>query len=351
MRAVPESFDSMLEELADAAAARVTLPDLGEVRRRARQRTVRRRLTASTLAVALLCVSGVAGAAIDGRFRRPDGVAALSAPASSAPSASRASGTAAAAPAPSPSASGGAVDPAYAMYAGVWASGSTEQNYLIVFPDGVVALGEKGVFPLCYGKVVVASTGSAAAGLSTHSSATASPASTSAASVLPFTAPPCDGVGVTDDLTLSGTGSSATLTYAMPLATGGTTYSRVASLDEAFPSGDTAMLKELPGEWVSIDAYKRVLRVGVDGTVSYATGSESATVGSGTGKIDEYYASSARALIGCTAAMLAQERVEGKTGATTTNSDCGVLLLTPGPKTGELSVYTGLGLEIFARND
>ena len=344
MRAVPESFDSMLEELADAAAASVPLPDLAAVRRRARQRTVHRRLTASALAFALLCVTGVAGAAIDGRFHRPEGVTELSAPASSsALGAGPRPGTGTGAPAPSPSASL-AAGQAYAGYSGIWSSGTTATNYLIVFPDGVVAVGEKNGFALCYGQAAAVSSAAAAA----NSAATAATV-TGAKSTLPYTDYGCDAADVVQGLVLSTTGSSTTLADTYPTASESIEYTRASGLAETASGVDAAMIKELTGTWTSDDGYKRVLRIEVNGVVTYTTGGSTTSANSGTGQIDAYYGSDARVLTGCTDAMLARLKQEGEAGAIGLKEGCGVLLIQLGPKAGQLSVYTGLGLEAFDR--
>jgi hypothetical protein len=65
---MPESFDTMLAELADVAAAAIVPPSLAEVRRRARQRMLRRRVAASALALALVGVAGGAWAVAYHRF-------------------------------------------------------------------------------------------------------------------------------------------------------------------------------------------------------------------------------------------------------------------------------------------
>jgi hypothetical protein len=378
--AVPESFDGMLEELADAAAAGVTMPDLADVRRRARQRTVHRRVTASALAFALLCVSGVAGAAIDGRLRPPGKVSAVSAPGVSV--APLGTGPAPGTPTPTPSTSAGADSSYAAAYAGVWA-GKPPDSYLVVFPDGVMGLSEGNGFPLCFGQALATSSAS----LSANSTATAdanagtilggsaagsSPASrvtaptvdsTSGAdaitSTLPFREVGCDGAGVVDGLALQTTSPGKTLELVGPASV----KVKAVGISDAYGlaftivgavsgNGQGMMLKELAGQWMSIDGTSQTLDIGVDGSVTYTTaGTARDGTDTGTGQIDDYYSFGARVLTDCTAAEVADIHKQGEDLTFKSNPACGLLVIETTSTTDQILVYTGTGQQTFQRMD
>ena len=379
MTAVPESFDGMLAELAEAAAAGVTMPDLADVRRRARQRTVHRRMTASAVAFALLCVSGVAGAAIDGRFRPPSKISPVSAPsASSGPlgaSPALGAGTSTASPTASIGADGSYYD--YAAFAGLWV-GKPPNDYVVVFPDGVVALSQDGEFPLCYGAGQVTTSASPAANStagsgtffgesaagSTPSSGTAASAlaaaSSSAAvkSTLAFTADSCgDGASAEDELTLlTGQGaerlSLLDATNAKIAVAGYTaTYARVLSIGTAHPGTDATLLARLAGQWVAADGTKRVLMISGDGSVDYTSAGVGTATAGGSGEIDAYYGSGARVLTHCSTAQETQMFKEGEDSTFNANQVCGVLLIESTVSSREITVYTSAGVEEFVRVD
>lgn len=344
MTAVPESFDSMLAELADAAASSVPTPDLADVRRRARQRTVRRRLTASALAFALVCVSGVAAAAIDGRSRPAERVTPLSAPsASSSPLAtSGVTGTATPAPSSTGLLDGSGTD--YAAYAGVWSTGSLLASYAIVFPDGVVGVARKTGFPLCYGQVVTTASASPSTGV-TLSQATP-------VSRVPFTQGYCDGSIGAGNLILADSGGSASLTVddSSKTATGSPlVFTRVHSLGAtASADGITAIVRQLAGEWMELNDKAQTLSVNGDGSVTYqmAGATDTDSDFTGEGQLDGYYGLSARVVTECSAAVAS---MDAKRGLAEASRFCGVLLLQVGPAASEMTVYTGVGLQVFVR--
>jgi hypothetical protein len=387
--AVPESFDGMLEELADAAAAGVALPDVADVRRRARQRTVHRRMTASALAFALLCVSGVAGAAIDGRLRPPGKVSAASAPGVSV--APLGTGSAAGTPTSTPSASAGAGSSYAAAYAGVWA-GKPPDSYLVVFPDGVMGLSQGGGFPLCYGQALATSSASptanpaedsaansaaSAAGAKTGtilggSAAGSLPSSTATAptvdstsgadtitSKLPFREVGCDGTGVVDGLALQTTSNGKTVELVGPAtakdkAVGiSNGYGLAFSIEGAVSgNGQEMMLKELVGQWTSIDGSSQVLNIGVDGSVTYTTvGTATDGTDTGSGEIDAYYSFGARVLTNCTADEQADLRKQGQDFTFKAGQACGLLVVETTSTTDQILVYTGTGQQTFQRVD
>jgi hypothetical protein len=146
---MPESFDGMLAELADAAASITPLPDVAAVRGRARQRTVHRRLAASALALSVLAACGGTFAAVNLRHQPAASSGTVEAPAA---------GTASASPGPVSSATPGqgAATPSagvtgpFAAVAGLWQPVGTARD-LLVFPDGIIGMGEAGLWPLCDG--------------------------------------------------------------------------------------------------------------------------------------------------------------------------------------------------------
>jgi hypothetical protein len=368
--AMPESFDGMLAELADAAGQTVALPDLAAVRRRAGQRTVRRRMTASALAFALLCVSGVAGAAIDGRLGRPNHVNALSAPGASS-AAAGASGTAS--PAPEATASSGAAVLSAGSFVGVWKTAAAQGDYLMVFPDGVVGLNQTDG-SMCYGQVAIESSASQAASVASAKAAgnadagtgllsaatptatptvTPTPTSSSSSSVavtasggsvsslftLPFAELDCDDLGAAKGLMLSQVngGSALTLVAASKTTGADTSYSRALGLSSTGVSGDKT-LPRITGDWVSAGGGKKqTLTISDKGVVRYLafTGADSPTIQ--VGSIDAYYSVGARVLTDCS-------------NAAADSSYCGVLLIQPGANLGQIVVYAASGPETFLRS-
>ena len=148
---MPESFDTMLAELADVAAEAIVPPGLAEVRRRARERTLRRRMTASAIALTLISVVGGGWAVAQHRFDNDDTIAPVAGQSTSSSAPSPAPAAAGARATPSASAVGGV----YAFTGGsdvvVWKSGAAQDNYLMIFSDGTVALSTAGSFPLLAG--------------------------------------------------------------------------------------------------------------------------------------------------------------------------------------------------------
>ena len=344
MSTVPESFDGMLAELADTAASSVSLPDISVVRRRARQRVTHRRLTASALAFALLCVAGAAGTAIDVHSRHSETVIPLSAPGLS--SSAQATGSATGSPTgtgatavPSSNATSAASARAeYAPYAGVWSEVATQNGTVIVFPDGVVALSQSGAFPMCYARLA---SGSAASPVSTGASNPSVFEST-----LPFIGNSCDSTSVTRDLVLDDKTGTLGLTLETPgqaKAGYSVAYARALGLSALLASGGGAMFKQLVGDWIAVKDPREFFNVGDNGRVAFVT--DGATGGSpgGTGVIDAYYSVGARVLTNCS--TTAQQ----DTATSPAIQGCGVLLLALGAKPGELTVYTGAGAEVFER--
>jgi len=347
--AVPESFDSMLAELADAAAGSAASPDLAAVRQRARRRTAQRRVTASALALALLCVAGVAGATVDGRFHRPSGVNALGGQgASSAASGAGGPTTSAASPGATTSAS---------SFTGVWkADNPLEKQYLIVFPDGVVGVNETAGDPLCYAMASGAALSAeqqaeaekkaaGAASPSVGATSAATPAEDSSAGSitlslsLPFAKFGCEDAGASTGLTLSQGGSELTLVVTAKTSTVGygATYARVLGISAQSAAAGSGTLGRLTGQWISTSGgAKQTLQVEKDGSVTYLSSGSSGSVGSEKGQIDAYYSVGARVLVNCST-------------DNTTASYCGILLIQPGSTTSEITVYSGSGPETFKR--
>lgn len=164
---MPESFDSMLSELADAAVSATALPDITAIRKRARQRAVRHRMAASALAVALIGVSGVAVAAVAAHRPTSAGVAAAASPGTTAtvrsaiPSPDLLGASSPTASAVSSSASPTTSSSASAFRAptvGLWKRSDATTGYLVIYgPDGtngrnaVIGITEAGSWDLCYG--------------------------------------------------------------------------------------------------------------------------------------------------------------------------------------------------------
>ena len=164
---MPESFDSMLSELADAAVSATALADIAAIRKRARQRAVRHRMAASALAVALLGVSGAAVAAVAAHRPTSTGVAAAASPGTTATVRSvtpspdllgtqgPAPTSAASSASPTSSSSASAFR---APTVGLWKRSDATTGYLVIYgPDGtngqnaVIGITDAGSWDLCHG--------------------------------------------------------------------------------------------------------------------------------------------------------------------------------------------------------
>jgi hypothetical protein len=385
--AMPESFDSLLAEMADAATAGLGAPDPAAARSRARQRTLRRRTTASALVLALLCASGTGYAVLDHHAGRTDDVHALDVPGPSAgsggasPTPTQGGGTGAASPTPFIGGSGSGAS-AYSAIAGVWQATAQGASYLMVFPDGLVGLSSLGGFPLCTARLgetgatsspsgqkgsggnsssvaanaarsaAVGSDPTASMAASGNSTATAVPGTTGldGGSALPLTQVSCDLLGTLNGMVLSETDGSKALTISGPLTKTSSgkpdftaVYTRVLDLgaDPALSAtgpGAEATLAKLVGEWKSADDAKggETGRLAVDknGAVTYSVVPTGGKPIEGSGAIDGYFTAGIRVLTKC----------DQRVGA---DPLCGVFLITLGPVNDEITVYTGYGPEVF----
>ena len=393
---MPESFDSMLAEMADAAAAGLAPPDPAAVRRRARQRTLRRRSTVSALVLALLCGSGAGYAVLHQRTGRTEDVVGAPVPSAGSGGASpgptlaaaAASASAAAAAAASPSGSGGSGGQAYSAIAGVWSAEPNQDTYVLVFPDGVVGLSQSDALTLCAGRIgttlsasptVTAAFGGGSSGATgiagvANSTATASPTATPSASAdspastakttalapgtygattfaLPLTQQPgCAAFGATTGLTLTDAGGSGELDLigagkAADAASGlKVPYSRVLDLStaaavDANGAAAQAMLKDFIGDWQSAAETKSGesggLTIDAKGVVTYSYTATDGKPDAGSGVIDTFYAGGIRVQTSC--------------AASTPDPACGVLLIEPGSASGLITVYTSTGAQTYRR--
>ncbi|MBR7825460.1 hypothetical protein KDK95_04025 [Actinospica sp. MGRD01-02] len=328
MTTMPESFGSMLEELADAAASAVALPGTDAIRRRARERVVHRRMAASALVLVLIGGTGGAWAAVNHHTRtdataaRPmDGASAAPVPAGS---------PASAAPSASTSTSGGAYAFTSSDDMSIWKTGLAQDGYLMVFSDGVVALSTAGSFPLCYGRLLAADSAAAAtpavlAGVPTSKDL--------------LTDVTCDNFGVTSGLSVAVASKGTELVVTVPSNKSSGAYLETYARQSLFAYGATfpAMFQIPSGTWKSMDGENRTLVVGADGSVSFTAYVNAGKQYTGTGAIDMEYPTGIRAEIYC-----------ANGGAKT--APCGVFLIEQNPQTSdELTVYGSYGPETFVR--
>ncbi|HEX4787718.1 MAG TPA: hypothetical protein VH372_04605, partial [Actinospica sp.] len=313
---MPESFDGMLAELADAAAFATALPDVAAVRRRAHERTVHRRLVASALVLAVLGACGGTVAAV--QANRP--AAASAGPLDTPPGTTGAatpSPTATASPAQDPSAARSAaleaIKAPFARIAGEWqlVDGGSE---LVVFPDGVIGMGKTGDWALCDGRLAAAGDG------------------------LDFkiTALACGDDGTTG-LSLEVGPAVSQLTLKVQSGPDvALMYRRVSS--EPTAGTATAMnIKSFAGLWRSGTGDDRGFTVLPTGFVSFSGLDDTKTEVTFAGKITGYYGNAARVEIPC------PKPVDGL-------AYCQVLELNyDGTGAGAVSAVGGDGAETFAR--
>lgn len=324
---MPESFDSMLEELAEAAASATVPPGLEAVRRRARERVVHRRMAASALVLTLIGGSGGAWAVVSRHSSATDtvspmGTGATASAARSAPAISASGVTA------SPSLTGvTAFSSGTAL--SIWKAGPLKDGYLMVFADGVVGLSTPGSFPLCYGRLV--SAGSASAVVVAGVPAAKQPLGDVA----------CDDFGTTSGLSISAVKNGSVLQVFVPTKGASSAYAQMYARqqDLSVESGvPTAPMTQLPfGTWKSADSNDRTLVIGTDGSVSFTAYANTAKEYTGTGSIDADFPTGARAVIDCAA-------------GTPKATPCGIFLIEQNTQTAdEIVVYGSYGPETFIR--
>jgi hypothetical protein len=353
---MPESFDSMLAELADTTAAGIAPPDLAAVRRRARQRTVRRRTTVSALAMVLLCGAGTGYAVVHHQTSRTAAVHALDGP-SSSPVSIGAS--------PTPSATSATAAQLDRALAGVWQASPVQNGYLVVYPDGGVGLSLAGNFSLCSAELGTPSAAassqkanlpakdSAAAGLFAEDSAAAGSASgvpgpnIFAPTSVPLTQVSCDGFDTTADLTLATSTGSDSLSLNGSAKPGVdvpeflTSYTRLVDLSgssvlDPATAAYKVSLARLAGSWQSINPKLGIGSLSIDGNgdVRYSLASPYGASQISLGAVDAAYTQGVRVLLPC---------------ASKVNSLCGSVLVVPGPTSKQITVYTSSGPEVFIR--
>lgn len=322
---MPESFDSMLEELAEAAASATVPPGLEAVRRRARERVVQRRMAVSALVLTLIGGSGGAWAAVSRHPSTSETVGPMGA------------SSAAARPSPSISASGTAASPGLNLtYAAgssaepsIWRTSSMQGGYLIVFGDGVVALSAPGSFPLCYGRLL---------GVGSASAAVVAGAPTAKQ---PLGDVACDDFGVTSGLSISPVKNGTVLAVGVPVsgASGGYTQVYIQQQGLSTESGGTSspMMQIPSGTWKSMDGNNRTLVIGADGSVSFTAYVNTGKQYTGIGTIDAQFPAGARAVIECAGGLIK-------------GAPCGVFLIAQDPQAYDgIVVYGSYGPETFIR--
>jgi hypothetical protein len=320
---MPESFDSILEELAEAAASATVPPGLEAVRRRARERVVHRRMAVSALVLTLIGGSGGAWAAVSQHPRTNETVGPMGASSASARP-NPATGASGLTASPSPSgayALGSGTDP------GIWMNGSVKDGYLIVFGDGVVALSAAGSFPLCYGRLL---------GVGPDSKGVIAGAPTTKQSLGDVA---CDDFGVTSGLSIYPVKNGAVLEVSVPVNGASAAYTRAYAQQQALYGGVTSspMMQIPSGTWKSTDGNNRTLVIGADGSVSFSASVNTGRQYTGIGTIDAQFPTGARAVIDC---------ASGNSKGT----PCGVFLIEQDPQAWDgIVVYGSYGPETFIR--
>lgn len=309
MRTVPESFDSMLAELADAAVSITPLPDLADVRRRARQRTNRRRAFASALALILIGGSAGTVAAVTHKEAPTSSVGTMS------------SGAASATPSPSASPSttqspaagvAGVASKAYEPLVGLWELKDGTQRYLIVYPDGLLGIGQAGGWAMCFGQVAAPSAGAFA-----------------------LTGVACSDFGTTG-LSLAPNADDSMLTLSVSARGSAAAYTEpfVRAPDITAVAIDEKNSQVL-GTWMSASADKRTLVITSDGMMAWSGVNDTGAVTSGNGMMEGLYYGGVRYYVEC------GDKVDPY-------KVCGLFQVVP-VGVGKIIVYGSYGPEMFVR--
>lgn len=166
---MPESFESMLAEMAEAAVSGTRAPSATDVRRRGRQRAVRLRMVVSAAVLTTVCgvIAGGVATKVIGAGPNTAVVPAATYSDSPAPPLPSAAATAPgydnAGPSASPDASGSG--PIAELIMGQWRRTDGTFGELFIYPPGganqyaVVGISASGVFPLCYGRIATVPAG------------------------------------------------------------------------------------------------------------------------------------------------------------------------------------------------
>ncbi|HET9168197.1 MAG TPA: hypothetical protein VFN97_02140 [Actinospica sp.] len=331
---MPESFDSMLEELAEAAIRATAPPGVEAARRRARERTVQRRAALSVLVLVLIGGSGGAWAAAREHAEATRAVSAAGAASASArPSAGRT-------PSSGPSTVGPPGAGVYTFANGaelsIWKTDPLSDGYLLIFSDGLVALSAPGDFPLCYGRLK-------SSGADTTALSAAVPLA-----IQPLVDVACDDFGVTSGLSVAPVKQGAGVQVAVPAVGGKPGYTRVYARQDSYPgpySISSPMVYLPTGTWKSADKNDRTLVIGADGSIGFTAYATAGKQYTGVGAVDAVYPSGARALIDC-GTPVAKSRGSVPDQA----APCGVLLIEQDQQTSdEITVYGSYGPETFIR--
>jgi hypothetical protein len=168
---MPDNLDELLTDLAREAGGSVRVPPAGTVRRRGARRGARRCLTASVLAVvlagaavgtaeAMIVPHGGPRAPVVGGTPSAGRRSALPSPGVPSVSASGVPHPSSSAPTGGPPASVG-TEPSFSALVGQWKPADGMGRYLVIYPDGVLGIGQAGGQgqPLCAGRVLTPSNG------------------------------------------------------------------------------------------------------------------------------------------------------------------------------------------------
>lgn len=139
---MPESFESMLAEMAEAAVSGTRAPSAADVRRRGHQRALRRRTVVSAVVLTTVCGAIAGGVAARVISAGPNTAVIPAA-------------TYSASPAPGYDNAG----PVVGLVTGEWRRTDGTVGELVIYPPagtnqyGVVGISGAGAFPLCYGRI------------------------------------------------------------------------------------------------------------------------------------------------------------------------------------------------------
>jgi hypothetical protein len=314
---MPESFESMLAGMADAAVSGTRSPAAADVRRRGHQRTVHRRVVATAVAFVACCglvTGGVMGKVL-GSSPDTQVVPVGTAPPVTGPTPTGSDGTVPVSASPSPSAGAGAPSaPPTGVAMGIWRRTDGTNGYLIIYPatgstgSAEIGISEAGAFPLCYGRMAQ---------------------TPSSASTYTISDVPCGGnLAGTMTVTYTG-GQSTTLVLHIPAGATGPSADLSYTESAAGPTGAQTEPAVVAGVWSDISG---TVTMYANGKVGWSVLSHGA-IQSGSGTVSGYFDGGYVVTGPCA------------TGA----GDCNVLQLQLAAGSGQLTVIGSYGPEVFTR--
>lgn len=317
---MPESFERLLADMARSAVSDTRSPLAAQVRQRGKQRTARRRVLGSAVALAAVCGMVVGGlvAKVPGISQGTSVIPGTTYSGLPSTAAGPVGPSTLAGPGPL-STAGASSTTSSGLVLGIWKRSDGTVGYLIIYPPALsgssqyaeIGITSSGSFPLCYGRISTAPPDGGAYAISDVS---------------------CGG-DLVSGMTLSyGDASGHTLRVHVPASSGGSAADVPYAEDlAALSAGATASPTAVAGTWTDSSGS---ITLAANGTVSWSVASHG-SLQTGSGTVTGYFDGGMVVTAGCASGS----------GA------CGVLQLQFDAGHGRLTVIGGDGPQVFTRKN